>query len=252
MAGHRSTLRKTPPGRLKQYFTNRIDGFPSDFDWTSGGTALADQLDAAISNAGSPLENRVRIELETIDGVADRDGWRSVEEVCRGADIDLDRCKGQHDAIMMLALQHEKVFERVVSASSFMRRNGGKDWSAFELTNVSPDSFIGDAAAKERFIREALAILEVPPGRKHEADWYDAVRRDPITGEESRVTHATVYIEERPESSLAFGENGSVEMRMVPRVGELGFSYDPKDRAEHHIALAGAPLPAKNRHPVPR
>ena len=137
--------------------------------------------------------------------------------------------KGQHDAIMMLALEHEKVFERAVSASSFMRRNGGKDWSAFELTNVSPDSFIGDASAKRKFITEALAILEVPPGRKHEADWYEAVRRDPITGEESRVTQATVYVEERPESGLAFGENDSVEMRMVPRVGELGFSYDPKD-----------------------
>ena len=239
MASYRTAFRKVPPARLKAYFGARIPKFPDDFDWNLKGTALVDSLDTLLSNTGIELENSIRAELESILGIADRDGWRAVEEICRGNDIDLDGCEGEHDAIMMLALDHRDIFERAISASSFKRRNGGRDWSAFELTGGRSAAEIFDETARERFVSAALDILGVPPGRKREADWYTAIRRDPITEEESRVIQATIYVEERPESSLAFGDGNSVELRIVPRVGEIGFFYDPQDHVFEVCASGG-------------
>lgn len=239
MANYRTLFRKTPPARLKVYFDARIPDFPDDFDWSLKGTALVNSLDALLSNTGNELENSIRAELESILGIADRDGWRAVEEICRGNNIDLDGCEGEHDAIMMLALDHREIFERAISASSFKRRNGGRDWSAFELTGGRSSTEISDEAARERFVSKALAILGVPSGWKREADWYTAIRRDPITEEESRVTQATIYVEERPESSLAFGDGNSVEWRIVPRVGEVGVFYDAQDHVFEVYASGG-------------
>ena len=239
MANYRTALRKTPPARLKRYFENRLPLFPENFDWTQTGKPLVTALDTLISGAGGSLENDIRAELESILGVADRDGWRAVEEICRGNDIDLDECEGQHDAIMMLALDHREIFERVISAASFKRRNSRRDWAAFELTGALSSLDISDDTARERFVTEALAILDVPPERKREADWYTAIRRDPATGEETSVIQATIYVEERPESSLAFGDGDSVERKIVPRVGEVGFCYDPVDQVFEVCAPGG-------------
>ncbi len=155
---------------------------------------------------------------------------------------------------MMLALDHHDMFERAISASSFKRRNGGRDWSTFELSDDRSSIDISDEASRERFLAEALAILDVPPGRKREADWYSAIRRDPVTGEETNVTQATIYVEERSESGLAFGDGNTVERKIVPRVGGgVGIAYDPQDHVfeeSAHLAESSSATSMRGRSPA--
>ena len=94
-------------------------------------------------------------------------------------------------------------------------------------------------AAQEAFLQDAIAILELPKHRKREADWYKTIRTHPITGEESEIVQATIYVEERAASELVFGASETLERQVVPKVLEVGVVCDPKARLVEICAGGG-------------
>ena len=128
----------------------------------------------------------------------------------------------------MLAIDYPKTFERVGTQAALLRKTGGRNWAAFQFDKCTKWA-LEDAAARELFLADAIAILDLPSHRKREADWYKSVRTHPITGEESDVVQATIYVEERAESELAFGASETLERQLVQKVLEVGVSCDPKD-----------------------
>ncbi|MCH2166063.1 MAG: hypothetical protein MK098_15670, partial [Marinovum sp.] len=64
----------------------------------------------------------------------------------------------------------------------------------------------------------------------------------PITGEETEMTHATIYVEDRASSELVFGSSESLERRVFPRVVEIGIACDPKERILEISARGGKNL----------
>lgn len=88
-------------------------------------------------------------------------------------------------------------------------------------------------------MNEAIAILELPAHRKREADWYKVIRLQPITGEEIEILQATIYVEERAESELAFGPSNTLERQIVPKVLEVGLACNIQDRVIEICAKGG-------------
>ncbi len=83
------------------------------------------------------------------------------------------------------------------------------------------------------------APLDLPDHRKREADWYKSIRVHPITGEESEIIQATIYVEERAESELTFGSSETLERQIVQKVLEVGIACDAKERVVEICAKGG-------------
>lgn len=60
----------------------------------------------------------------------------------------------------------------------------------------------------------------------------------PHTGEKTDLTHATIYVEDRAASELAFAET-TLERRVVPKVLEVALAYNPRDRSVEICAKGG-------------
>ena len=84
--------------------------------------------------------------------------------------------------------------------------------------------------ARAAFVTDAISILNLPAHRKREADWYRAVRVHPITGEETEIVQATIYVEDRAASELTFGASEGLERQVFQRVLEVGIACNPDER----------------------
>jgi len=67
---------------------------------------------------------------------------------------------------------------------------------------------------RDGFLAETVKILELPAHRKSEADWFQSIRVDATTDSQVKLTQATIYVEDRAESDLAFRED-SLERQTV-------------------------------------
>ena len=95
-----------------------------------------------------------------------------------------------------------------------------------------------EPGARASFLEDAVEILSLPPHRKREADWYHSVRMDPETGEKTELTQATIYVEERARSELAFKED-TLERQTVRKVLETGIACDPSQKSVEIYAKGG-------------
>ena len=109
-----------------------------------------------------------------------------------------------------------------------MQRTGGKQWSAFQFEDDGNPWVLGDDAARAGFVADAIAILELPEHRKCEADWYTSIRVHSITGEETEILQATIYVEASAESELTFGQSEELERQIVQRVLEVRIAGNAK------------------------
>lgn len=96
-----------------------------------------------------------------------------------------------------------------------------------------------DEAARAAFVADAIAILNLPPHRKREADWYRAVRIYPITGEENEIVQATIYVDDRTASELTIGASEGLERQALQRVLEVSIACDPAERIVGICAVGG-------------
>ena len=153
--------------------------------------------------------------------------------------IDLESIEGVEDILLMLALDHPQIFERVAVQATLNRRTGGQFWSGFEFKDDGTSWDLDNSEARNAFVCDAVEIMNLPEHRKREADWYKSHRVHPITGEETEITHATIYVEDRAESSLTFGASDGLERQVFQRVMEVGIACDPKARMVEICAKGG-------------
>jgi len=132
--------------------------------------------------------------------------------------------------VLLLATDHPQALERVGVQASFQQRHGGRSWSAFQFEDDGTPWALEDRDTREAFVHDAIGILNLPDHRKREADWYTSCRVHPITGEDTEITHATIYVEDRAASELAFGTTEGLEQQVFQRVMEVGIACDPKSR----------------------
>ena len=181
--------------------------------------------------AGLPdhQQDAVKAELDHLASLSDANELLSAEQVRPGEGIDLEGLEGVQDVLLMLSVEHPHIVNRVSAQASLMRRTGGKNWSAFQFEEDGKLWALEDETARAAFLADTLAILDLPAHRRREADWYQSIRLHPITGEESPITQATIYVEERAESELAFGAE-TLERHIVQKGLEVGIACDPKER----------------------
>ena len=86
---------------------------------------------------------------------------------------------------------------------------------------------------------ETVTIFDLPGHRKRVADWYETVRVHSITGAETTITQATIYVEERAESELGFGQSETLERHVVPKVLEVSVACDTDARVVKICARGG-------------
>lgn len=65
------------------------------------------------------------------------------------------------------------------------------------------------------------------------------IRVHPVMGEGTEIVQATIYVEERAESELAFGPSDTLERQIVHKVLEVGFACDVKERVVEICARDG-------------
>lgn len=240
MASFSGFIRKSPPERLRAFLEARGIDAPEGFDWTSEarGTALVRSIEELLAGLPDRQQDVVKAELDHLASIADDTGMASAVQVCAGQGIDLEGLQGVQDVFLMLATQHHRMIDRVTVLASLMRRNGGRQWARFEFPDDGKPWVLDHAAAREAFLNDTVSILELPEHRRREADWYQSVRLDPVTGNESTITQATVYVEEHAQSELAFGAE-SLERQTVQKVLEVGISCNPKERVVEICAKGG-------------
>lgn len=88
-------------------------------------------------------------------------------------------------------------------------------------------------------MRDVMEILEVAEQRRREADWFKSIRVHPTTVAETEVTQATIHVEDRAESELAFGSSATLERQLVQKVVEVGLACDAKSRIVKIAARGG-------------
>lgn len=241
MASFSGFLRKSPSARLKTFLMNRGLEFPEDFDWKSAGrgTVFVAELNALIEELPALKQDRLKAELDQLASLTNDAVMVSAEQVCPIMGIDLEGLEGVQDVLLMLALDHPQVFERVAVQASLNRRTGGKNWSAFQFDDDGKAWALDEEVARAAFVAEAIGILNLPAHRKREADWYRAVRVHPITGEETEIVQATIYVEDRAASELTFGASEGLERQVFQRVLEVGIACNPVERFVEICAAGG-------------
>lgn len=241
MASFSGFIRKSLPDRLRHFFAVRGVDAPEDFDWTSEGrgTALVRSIEDLLSNLTDLQQDALKAELDHLASLADSNGLLSAEQICAGQGIDLEGLEGVQDVLLMLAIDHPQVLDRVSAQASLMRRTGGKNWSVFQFDDDGIPWTLDDAEARDAFLKDAISILELPEHRKREADWYKSIRLHPITGKETEIVQATIYVEERAESELAFGPSETLERQVVQKVLEVGIACNAQDRVVEICAKGG-------------
>lgn len=240
MASFSGFIRKSPSNRLRQFFAARGVSVPDDFDWTSAGrgTALVRSIEELLAGLADRQQDALQAELDHLASIADDTGMTGAVQVCAGQGIDLEGLEGVQDVLLMLATDHPRMIDRVTVQASLMRRNGGRQWARFQFPDDGKPWVLDQPGARVAFLDDAVALLELPGHRKREADWYQSVRVDPVTGNETTLTQATIYVEEHAQSELAFGEH-SLERQTVQKVLEVGIACDPKERAVEICATGG-------------
>ncbi len=241
MASYNGFLRKSPSQRLEQFFQAR-DVFPPDnFDWNSEGrgTALVEAIDDLVTELAAHQQDSLKAELDHLASLANSNGLLSAEQICAGQGIDLEGLEGIEDVLLMLSVDHPNLVDRVATQASLMQRTGGKQWSAFQFEDDGKPWMMQSGDAREGFLKDTIAILELPSHRRREADWYTVIRQHPITGEETAILQATIYVEERAESELAFGASETLERQIVPKVLEVGLACNARDRVIEICAKGG-------------
>ena len=243
MASFSGFIRKSPSDRLRHFLEERGVDAPEDFDWTSEGrgTALVRSIEGLLEQLPDRQQDSVKAELELLASLADDNGMTGAVQVCAGQGIDLEGLEGVQDVLLMLAAQHPRMIDRVNVQASLMRRHGGKQWARFQFPNDGKPWVLEQPSAREGFLKDTVVILALPDHRKREADWYQSIRVHPMTGEETKLTQATIYIEEHAESELAFGEE-SLERQTVQKVMEVGIACDPDERIVEICAKGGKKL----------
>lgn len=241
MASFSGFIRKSPPDRLRAYFQARDVETPEDFDWTSEGrgTDLVRSVEQLIAELSEKRQDTIKAELDLLATLSDKVGLIAAEQVCNGENIDIEGLHGIQDILLFLAIQHPILINRIEVQASMSRRHGGQNWSTFQFENDGKPWLLEKEAARAAFLADTLAVLELPKHRKHVADWYETVRTQPVTGEETTFTHATIYVEERAESELGFGMSDTLERQIVAKVLEVGIACDPKSRLVEICASGG-------------
>ncbi|WP_319825814.1 hypothetical protein [Thalassovita sp.] len=240
MASFSGFIRKSPSARLQQFLTARGVVAPNDFDWSSDGrgTVLVWSIEDLLASLPDRQQDDLKAELDLLASLADDAGMTGAEQVCAGQGVDLEGLEGVQDILLVLATAHRHLIDRVQVQASLLRRNGGRNWARFQFPDDGKPWVIDDQAAREEFLSDTIEILKLPNHRKREADWYETVRANPETGDETRLTQATIYIEERAQSELAFGAE-SLERHTVQKVLEVGLACDPKERTVEICAKGG-------------
>lgn len=232
MSSYSGFLRKAPISGLKAFFDARSVEIPADFNWTSEGRGkeLVASISEVMGNLPDRQQDAIRAELDYLSSLADDNGLLSAEQVCAGEEIDLEHLEGVQDVLLKLAIDYPQALERVAMQASLNRRTGGKAWAAFQIQDDGSPWALDNAEAREGFLVDAIRILELPEHRKREADWYKTIKVHPITGEETELVQATIYVEERSESELAFGQTATLERHVVQKVLEVGIACDTRER----------------------
>lgn len=241
MASFGSFVRKSPANRLRLFFEARDVQAPDCFDWTSEGrgTALVSSIEDLLNNLPDRQQDAVKAEIDLLASLADANGMVSAEQVCAGQGIDLEGLEGVQDVLLMLAAEYPKALDRVATQAALMRPSGGKRWSSFQFADDGPSWALDDDTARKEFLKDTVAILDIPDHRKREADWYRSIRVHPVTGEETEIVRATIYVEDRAESELAFGPEAVLEHHIVQKVVEIGLACDPQNRIVEICARGG-------------
>ncbi|MFK7793200.1 MAG: hypothetical protein AB8B88_11095 [Devosiaceae bacterium] len=144
-------------------------------------------------------QDALKADLDLFHSLADANGLTAAERICAGEEINLEGLQGVQDVLLMLAVAHPWIIDRVAAEASLMRRTGGRNWSAFQFDDDGKPWALDDEAARSAFLEDAIDILDLPEHRKREADWYKTIRVHPVTGQETEIVQATIYVEERAE-----------------------------------------------------
>ena len=241
MASLSTFIRKSPTARLQDFLAARGVHAGDDFDWCSdaGSKAFLQSIEALIAGLPDAQQDKVKAELELLAELASDDGMSGVAHVCAGEGVDLEGCQGVEDVLLMLATQYDRLMiDRVQVQTSYLRKSGGRQWARFQFLDDGKQWVLDQQSAQDAFLEETVGILKLPAHRKREADWFHPVRIDPATGAETKLTQATIYVEDHAESELAFGET-SLERHTRQKVLEVGVVCDPKERTVEICAKGG-------------
>lgn len=241
MASFSGFIRKSPDTRLASFIAAHGITTSEEFNWQSKGrgTALVKDITALIADLPDLKQDKVKAELDHLASLATAQGMIAAEQICSAQSIDVEGLQGVQDVLLMLAIDHPKILERVSVQASLMQRTGGKNWSAFQFDDDGKPWTLGDDTARAGFVADAIAILDLPDHRKREADWYTSIRVHPITGEETEILQATIYVEANAESELTFGSSEGLERQVVQRVLEVGIACNAKERIIEICARGG-------------
>ena len=241
MVAYSGFMRKSPSERLRAFFSHRGIHAEEGFDWKSEGrgTVLVAAINDLIKTLPPLDQDAVKAELDLLATLSSETGIVAAQQICAAAGIELEPNEGTQDILLRLAIEYPTIIDRVAAQASLMKRTGGKSWSAFQIDGNGADWDFASPELRNAFLKDSVSILNVPEHRKREADWYRSIRTHPVTGEETEIIHATIYVEDNAECELGFSTNETLERQVVQRVLEVGVAFDPRQRILEVCAKGG-------------
>lgn len=172
MASYSGFIRKAPSERLRHFFETQGVAATDNFDWSNEGrgTALVRSIDELLDGILELKQDAIKAKLDLLASISDGNGLTAAERICAGLGIELEGLEGVQDALLMLSVDHPHLIDRIAAEASLMRRTGGRDWSAFEFSDVGKPWTLDDDVARAAFLNDAVVLLELPDHRRREAD----------------------------------------------------------------------------------
>ena len=119
-------IRKSPDERLAAFLKAFGVDAPDGFNWQSQGrgTALVNDITALVADLPDLRQDKVKAELDHLASLATPQGMTAAEQICSAQRVDLEGFQGIQDVLLMLAIDHPKILERVSVQTSLMQRTG--------------------------------------------------------------------------------------------------------------------------------
>ena len=238
----RRFLNNTPPEFIQEFLNSFTTHGWDEIDWTSRPRKRTDQIESAIRSHIAKTSAEIQVTVDQIEKIADEKGRRSLRDVLKSDEHDLDEFDTLPDpracAVWLRGIA-PALFERALQIDYADRTRSPRKWSGYKLRHSGIEDDVSDL--RRTMFHGALAEILAKDGgngRIH-IEWQDRVKHGAGTSDTRECLQVTIFREAAPRSEAAFSSVGALEYGIRRPVIEGALVYEPETGAIDVVTAGG-------------